>query len=1034
MDGVICTSNDTTPIKFDENIEINHDTPDITYGISNPSGYGVCMSGRYQLAKVEIARTSSNSQAGPCCKRNQLNGVTCEDEAKRRNSRAKMKTFEENCYLLPYAVSSKEDTAYLRQLITRIRIQTPPDKAPICSIRNQQYDDPKQEKTRNRFCLSVLIEFDTQNYQDPNVRNAVSILPHLLLFHGTKDLSIQPDARMWNVHAATSRYLSINLIVSDAKGDLMHCTARAVQHRSLFYVVERRGDLLHEELYCFQLVEIDALEPTNDRYLIDMLYSSSTSSTLIIDDEKIILLKRMKTDNSGVGLTKEILPADNAVPKVGTLKNLLMWARNRKYDSPTFLCEVMIDKVRTKKGWNYPSCGGEKCKKGTLDHKERSFLYDSCNNSVEYPVMRYRLELEISNDTAEVVVVMFDEMVTSLSGCSASCILDSKELDEEDHLGLPTALANIKVVTAEGGEGREGGASSSTFVANEASKASVLKRVSKTPQVATPSKPVWICYAREGVEYSDAEGSFVADSLPKRGDVACSSDTRKRKSAPTYQCRGCNATMWYEERNNKGNMAANPTFSLCCQQDKVLLPRFNETLKPLNILLDYRSTIRLTWQNEIKNKLGAFIEQETDEGADGTIVGSLIEMLDQNSRPMYMMQNYQDAMALCCVYGNPDLFITFTSNPKWPKINEMLAYVPGQRAHDRPEVGTRVFKLKLTELLDDLIKNQVFRETREDDIIFAELPSPTDDPMGYKAVTDYMLHGPCGKDARSVACNVEDKCLKHFPKACCEETIIDQDGYLIYRRRDNKVTVKKGKFTFDNKYVFPHNRYLLLKYQAHINVKWCNRSKAIKYLFKYLNKGPDIAIIVIQENVANGHGVTPEKVAVVDEIKKYLNYRYLAPCEAIWRILSFDIHYSYPSVMKLNFHLPDQQPITLCELECLPALLEREGINVTMFTDWFHLNERHPPDKTLTYAETLQHYVWHEQSKMWKPRKQRKCISRIVYSTPAAGERYFLQMLLNVVRGPQSFKELLTVNKRVCIAFNEACFYYGLLNDDQEWT
>ncbi|GKB85975.1 DNA helicase PIF1, ATP-dependent, partial [Tanacetum coccineum] len=137
--------------------------------------------------------------------------------------------------------------------------------------------------------------------------------------------------------------------------------------------------------------------------------------------------------------------------------------------------------------------------------------------------------------------------------------------------------------------------------------------------------------------------------------------------------------------------------------------------------------------------------------------------------PRYMMQNYQDAMALCRAYGNPDMLITFTSNPKWPKINEMLAHVPGQRAHDRPEVGTRVFKLKLTELLDDLTKNKIFGESRTgnkpcllntelatsykltpgeiDDIISAELPSPTDDPAGYKAVTDYMLHGPCGKDA-----------------------------------------------------------------------------------------------------------------------------------------------------------------------------------------------------------------------------------------------------------------------------------------------
>ncbi|GJT04701.1 blue copper protein-like protein [Tanacetum coccineum] len=57
--------------------------------------------------------------------------IICEDEAKRRNSGAKTKTFEENCYLLPYAVSSKEDMAYQRQLIIRIRVK---DQFPIWRI------------------------------------------------------------------------------------------------------------------------------------------------------------------------------------------------------------------------------------------------------------------------------------------------------------------------------------------------------------------------------------------------------------------------------------------------------------------------------------------------------------------------------------------------------------------------------------------------------------------------------------------------------------------------------------------------------------------------------------------------------------------------------------------------------------------------------------------------------------------------------------------------------------------------------------
>ncbi|GKA34349.1 helicase [Tanacetum coccineum] len=163
---------------------------------------------------------------------------------------------------------------------------------------------------------------------------------------------------------------------------------------------------------------------------------------------------------------------------------------------------------------------------------------------------------------------------------------------------------------------------------------------------------------------------------------------------------------------------------------------------------------------------------------------------------------------------------------------EALKKPRGQKLHDRPEVGTRVFKMKLTELLDDLTKREIFGKSR------AEISCPKDDPEGYKVVTEFMLQGPCGKG---------DACGKF-----------------------------KGKFTYDNKYVVPYNRYLLLRYQAHINVEWCNRSMEIKYLFKYLNKGPDRATIVIQENVQKLANEAAGKVVEVDEIKNYLNCRYLA--------------------------------------------------------------------------------------------------------------------------------------------------------------
>ena len=50
--------------------------------------------------------------------------------------------------------------------------------------------------------------------------------------------------------------------------------------------------------------------------------------------------------------------------------------------------------------------------------------------------------------------------------------------------------------------------------------------------------------------------------------------------------------------------------------------------------------------------------------------------------------------------GKPDLFLTFTCNPKWPKITQNL--LPGQTASDRPDLVARVFKMKVSALKKDL--------------------------------------------------------------------------------------------------------------------------------------------------------------------------------------------------------------------------------------------------------------------------------------------------------------------------------------------
>ena len=50
--------------------------------------------------------------------------------------------------------------------------------------------------------------------------------------------------------------------------------------------------------------------------------------------------------------------------------------------------------------------------------------------------------------------------------------------------------------------------------------------------------------------------------------------------------------------------------------------------------------------------------------------------------PRYMAQNYQVAMAICRKVGYPDLFMTFTCNPKWSKITQCLEFIEGQNVED----------------------------------------------------------------------------------------------------------------------------------------------------------------------------------------------------------------------------------------------------------------------------------------------------------------------------------------------------------------
>ncbi|XP_019171108.1 PREDICTED: uncharacterized protein LOC109166675 [Ipomoea nil] len=315
-----------------------------------------------------------------------------------------------------------------------------------------------------------------------------------------------------------------------------------------------------------------------------------------------------------------------------------------------------------------------------------------------------------------------------------------------------------------------------------------------------------------------------------------------------------------------------------------------------------------------------------------------------------------------------------------------------------------------------------------DSIISAEIPDKVTDLVYYIAVEEFMVHGSCGHTKRNSPCMVNDKCSKHFPKRFIDSSQFDQDGYPLYHRRNDNRMVKKSGIELDNRYIVPHNRYLLLKYKAHINVEWCYQSQSIKYLFKYVNKGNDRVTAEFYKTTTDDSGNE-----VVDEINMYYDCRYISACEAMWRLLSFEVQYRTPLVERLSFHLPDCQSVVFQDDDNINHVLNRESVAQSMFNGWFVANQKYPQLKQLSYIEMPTKFVWKKDIREWHPRKKGFAIGRIFYVPPASGELYYLRCLLNIVRGPETFEDIRTHNGVEYGTFRDACYAQGMLDDNKEY-
>ncbi|PIA29092.1 hypothetical protein AQUCO_06300048v1 [Aquilegia coerulea] len=394
--------------------------------------------------------------------------------------------------------------------------------------------------------------------------------------------------------------------------------------------------------------------------------------------------------------------------------------------------------------------------------------------------------------------------------------------------------------------------------------------------------------------------------------------------------------------------------------------------------------------------------------------------------PRHMYEIYQDSMAITRYYKHPDIFMTVTANPKWPKIQNELK--PGQAALDRPDLVARVFKLKRKAIMHEIENRGLFgrvvakvytiefqkrglphmhallflhleekiRTTDQvDKIVCAEFPDPIKHPALFETIKKCMVHGPCGTR------NMESVCMENKAKKTGKSYHVR--GHLV-----------------DNKDVVPYNPHLSEMFDCHINVEICASVRAVKYINKYIYKGHDRTTMVVG--------------AEDDEIQQYLDARYVGPTEAAWRLYGFRIHEELPCVTRLALHLkgmhvcvfnPNDKP------EQVKEKAENQKSSLIAYFDWYRKN---PTTKAYTYQEFPEHFRWCKDNKKWTPRVTSAfSIGRMYFANPNSGERFYLRLLLTVVKGPSSFESLYSVDGIEHKTYREACIARGLLEDDNEW-
>jgi len=273
-----------------------------------------------------------------------------------------------------------------------------------------------------------------------------------------------------------------------------------------------------------------------------------------------------------------------------------------------------------------------------------------------------------------------------------------------------------------------------------------------------------------------------------------------------------------------------------------------------------------------------------------------------------------------------------------------------------------------------------------------------------------------------------------------------------------------------------------MRYKCHINVEVWSSITVVKYLYKYVYKGHDRALAMVQSEARALPAVAPQATvggadgnnvpAARDEVQNYLDGRYVNASKACHQLFAFDLHGMHPNVYRLAVHLPNEQTTYFPEGTTVGEAMMRN--NSTTLTGWCDFNQKAkseyataatlvcnnndptpplPATLTTLYPDYPEIAVWNKSKKAWHLRKRvMGCrgagrnnhvtlgtVGRMYFVQPSEGEHYYLQVLLTHVAGATCFEDLRTTHRPhtptivVHPTFKAACLAHGLLQDDAKW-